>query len=329
MNKFLPQTGGHSLKLDEFQLMQNSYFEGFKALVNKLAPSGNVMIDGVIVDQSGVNVINTSGYIAIAGEILKVEANSFAKSLNPADLLYFKPIQTVIAPSPVTYEDTVPKNVHFERKAILKYKDISDTDGVLYSDMSFPGVLIEGGIIPWYPPTGKVVSDYFDNTGKGINSAIGYAICNGLNNTLDLRGMYLPMTTNVPFTGGVAPLRTILDGITANAGTEGGRGLVTLTKAQLPNYTLTTVVTDPSHYHLTFGNSDNTTLGPTTYPTASHGTGGNLGYGIQGSTTVATFGKSSSVTTGITVTVTSGGSGSSHENRPPSFYLYYVTKIRL
>src|SRR6187402_1698067 len=99
MNKFLPQTGGHSLKLDEFQLMQSAYFDGFKALVNKLVPNGNAVLDGIIIDTTGVNVVFTSGYISIAGEILKVDAGTFPKSTNPSDVLYFKPVETVIAPS--------------------------------------------------------------------------------------------------------------------------------------------------------------------------------------------------------------------------------------
>lgn len=328
MNKFLPLTGGHSLKLDEFNLMQNSYFDGFKALIYKFSPTGNIVISGVIVDQTGPNVIYTSGWVSINGEILAVDADSFPKSLSPSDVLYFKPIQTVIPPSPVTYEDTVSKNVHYERKAILKYKEVSDSDGVLYSEISFPGPIIEGTIMPWYPPNGKTVSDYFDNTGLGINSAIGYAICNGLNNTLDLRGMYLPMTTNVPFTGGSDPLRTILDGITSNAGTTGGRGLVTLDKTQLPSYNLPVSITDPKHYHLTFGNANNTGMSSSNYPTANHSSRGNMGYDIWGSTTAPVFGRSSTNSTGITITVSSGGSGSSHENRPPSFYVYYIMKIR-
>ncbi|MEO6303608.1 MAG: hypothetical protein ABIP51_10575, partial [Bacteroidia bacterium] len=234
MNKFLPQTGGHSLKLDEFQLMQNSYFEGFKALVNKFSSGGNVILDGLVIDQTGVNVIFTSGYIAIGSEILKVEAGSFPKSVDPSDILYFKPIENVLAPSPVTYEDTVSKNVHFERKAIFKYKESGDTDGVAYSAMSFPGSVIEGSVMPWYPPTGMLVTDYFDATGLGINSGKGYAICNGLNNTLDLRGMFIPMATNVPYSGGSTPLRIILDSVTANPATTGGRSLVTLDTTQIP-----------------------------------------------------------------------------------------------
>ena len=319
MNKFLPQTGGHSLRLNEFQLMQNSYFEGFKALLQKFSSSGNLVIDGVNIDQSGVNVIYTSGYISINSEVLKVEADVFPKSSNPSDFLYFKPIETVLAPSPVTYEDTVSKNVHFQRKAILKYYNVSDTDGVALSSMSYPGSVIEGSIMPWYIPTGKLLTDYFNNTGLGINSAKGYAICNGLNNTLDLRGMTIAMATNVPFTGGSNPLRSILNGVTANAGTEGGNNLVTLNQTHIPSYTIPITISDPGHKH-TFANSGDNLLdvAPNNHIIESNiDRTGHFDAGME------------NASTGITASATTAGGGLSHENRPATEYLFYIAKIRV
>lgn len=322
MNKFLPQTGGHPLHLDEFILMQDSYFDGFNALVKKIAPSGNMIIDGFIVDQTGLNVVYTSGYVTFNGEIYKIEAGSFVK--DTLQTLYIKPVETTLAPSPQTYEDTGSKVVHVQRKAILKYLD-GDVDGINYEDLSYPGSVIEGSIMPWYPPTGTVVADYFDNTGLGIGKGLGYAICNGLNNTLDLRGMFIPMATSVPYTGGVGSLRAILSGTTATPGTEAGLGLVTLITSQIPvhNHTLT----DPGHFHYSISPIDSglpvTNL---TYPSYSHSTGGNLGYTIFATGTAASIGKTSSTTTGITLA--NAGSGGSHENRPPSFYLYYITRVR-
>ena len=316
MNKFLPQLGGHPLHLDEFVLMQNAYLDGFNALVKKLAPSGNMIIDGFTVDQSGPSVVYTSGWIAFGGEIYKIDSGSFAK--DNTKTLYIKPVQTTISPSPILYEDTSTKNVHVQRKVILKYLD-GDVDGINYSDLSYPGSVVEGGIIPWYPPTGTVVTDYFDNTGKGIGKCLGYAICNGLNGTLDLRGMYLPMATAVPYTGGVAALRAILSGTTANAGTEAGLGLVTLITSQIPSHNHT--VTDSGHYHFVVSGVDSGGgFSSTNYISNGHSTGGNLGYSLSYTASTATGGRTSATTSGISL-ATAGG-GSSHENRPPSFYLY-------
>lgn len=323
MNKFLPTIGGHSLRLDEFTLMQSAYLDGFKALVYKIAPTGNVILSGLTVDQTGVNVVYTSGYIAIAGEIYSVAAGSFPKSSNPSDVLYFLPVEAVISPSsPVLYEDTTSHNVHFARVAIFKYKDTGDSTGVNYTSMAYPGLVTEGQIIPWYPPAGKTVSDYFDNTGKGINACEGYAICNGLNNTLDLRGMTLGMTTNTPYTGGSNPLRAILDGLTYGAGTEGGHNVITLTKQQLPNYALSLSVSDPGHRH--------TAKSGYTFYSDSDGAGSSLsnsGHDAVDFDTKTADGLNNS-TTGITVSGNLGGGGQSHENRQPTFYLYYITRIR-
>lgn len=323
MNKFLPVIGGHDLKLDEFMLMQNSYLEGLKALILKLSPTGNAILKGFTVDTSGVDVIYTSGYVAIEGEIYSIAAGSFPKSVSPSDFLWLQIVETTITPSsPVTYEDTTSNVVHFRRVAVLKYKEITDEDGIFYSELHTPGAVLEGAIIPWTVPAGSLITDYFDNTGKGINAAEGYAICNGLNNTIDLRGVFLAMTTNA---FSVASLRANLNGVTNNAGTEGGSNVVTLTQAQIPLYSLALTVNDSGHFHLISGGASN---GGSTYLAGSNSTGGNLGYTLAGSSIAPTLWRTGLQTTGITVTGTSGGSGSSHENRPPTYYLYYIMRIK-
>lgn len=310
MNKFLPQTGGHSLHLDEYMLMQDAYFDGFKSLIYKLAPSGNCLLDGFVVDTTGANVIYTSGFVAIAGEIFTVDAGVFTKSANIADILYVKPSILPQAPSPILYEDTSLKNVHISRKAILKYKESTDTDGIELSNLLSPGTVPQGGIIAWLPPAGKTVNDFFDTTGLGINELRGYALCNGLNQTVDLRGMYLPMATNVPATG-AGSLSSILDGNLNNVVDQVGRGKQTLTQANIPNYQLP--VTDPGHRHeLIDGGYLN-----------KSGNDGNNVLGIQPGN------QHRYTSTNVTnISVNSGGSGTAFDKRPSSTYLYYITKIR-
>ena len=310
MNKFLPVIGGHNLRLDEFKLMQDSYLEGFKALVLKLIPTGNGILDGFIVDATGTDVVFTSGYVSIGGEIFKVNSGTFPKSTNPADTLYVLPVQTVIAPSsPVIYENTTSNNVHFKREAILKYKIGTDTGGVNYSDLSYPGSVLEGSIIPWNVPLGKVVTDFFDATGKGINNARGYAICNGLNFTLDLRGMFLAETTNAFST---TPLRTILNGVTGDAASEGGQNIVQLTQSNLPDSPLNLNLQQTPHTHGYIA------PGPTSgHPKGSADTEARYAQGTQTYPEIAN----------ITISGTIGGDDIGHENRPPVYYLYYITRI--
>lgn len=320
MNKFLPVIGGHNLRLDEFKLMQDSYLEGFKALVLKLIPTGNGILDAFIVDETGTDVVFTSGYVSIGGEIFKVNSGTFPKSTNTADILYVKPIQTIISPSsPVIYENTTSNNVHFKREAILKYKVGTDTDGVNYSDLSYPGSVLEGSIMPWAVPAGKTVAEFFDATGKGINNARGYAICNGLNFTLDLRGMFLAETTNAFST---TPLRPILNGVTGDAGSEGGQNVVGLTQANLPNSPLSLSLNDPTHNHVT--------PVPRTFQVGAMYEGNTLRQASDRGLYKGDFSitnTSNAVPTGITISGTIGGNEDPHENRPPVYYLYYITRI--
>jgi hypothetical protein len=71
------------------------------------------------------------------------------------------------------------------------------------------------------PESGVVLSSLFDSTGLGIGSQTGYALCNGNNNTPDLRSRFIvgynPTDTdyNVP-------------------GKLGGQKSVTLTESQMP-----------------------------------------------------------------------------------------------
>lgn len=312
MNKFLPQTGGHDLHLDEFVLMQNSYFDGFKALIRKIAPSGNIIVDGFVVDQSGPSVVYTSGYVIFNDEIFRIDAGTFTKDISKT--LYLQIVESPLPPSPITYEDTGSKNVHIQRKAILKYFQVGDTNGINYNTLSYPGSVLEGSIDSWVPPVGTVVSDYFDSTGLGIGKALGYAICNGLNNTLDLRGMNLAQATSVPFTGGTNPLRAILNGTSNAVGDVAGKNLVALTKSEIPNYALSLTVTDPGHVH--------TEIGP---GSISNHPGGSAGYdrpnGVQTNTT-------GSSTTNISVSGNTDGGGQGHENRQATYYVYYITRVR-
>jgi hypothetical protein len=306
MNKFLPSTGGHSFRLDDLMLMQDSFFSGFDALIRIFSGTGSCIVSGIVVDTSGVNVLYTDGYVAIKGEIFQVVAGSFTKSVNPADILYFKPVQTAIIPSPVTYEDTTAKNVHFSRTAILKYKEVGDTDGEEY----FKTLRADAGnIIDWTLPSGTQLSDFFDNTGLGINTKAGWAICNGIH-APDLRGFYTAMGTNVPSTGSPA-LDSSLSGLTPTVGGKFGVNKAALTQANLPAVNLT--VNDPGHAHgLPIdggGAQDRQSLLPSA----------NSDEGLSGSNLTAP------ATTGITVHT--GGTGDPIDKRPPTYYVYKIMRL--
>lgn len=307
MNLFLPQTGGHPLQLDDLILMQNAYVESLSAMVSYLSPTGNTIISGVTINTSGPNITYTNGFVAINGEIFKVVAGSFANSGNPADQIYFLPQQTAVAPSPDIYEDQGSKNVHFQRRVILKYYNSgTDTNGALLVNMVRADA---GNIVDWLPPTGTIMSDFFDNTGLGINMKLGWALCNGLNGTPDYRGFLTASATNVPASG-ASPLNAVLSSITNNPGDTAGFNKQSLVQANLPNVNL--VVNDPGHAHGISG-SDTTSF-----------SGGGAVPAVSPAGTEAA-GNTNSATTGITVST--GGSGQALDFRQPVKYVYKIMKL--
>jgi hypothetical protein len=85
-------------------------------------------------------------------------------------------------------------------------------------------------------------------------------------------------------------------------GATGGSDMVSISQSQ-----------SPSHRHLTVGYSNNQSLTADNTITQSHSTGGNLGYGLHGSSTDATAGRTSQI-----------GGNQAHENRPPYYALAFI-----
>jgi microcystin-dependent protein len=139
----------------------------------------------------------------------------------------------------------------------------------------------------------------FDATGLGINNLLGWALCNGANSTMDLRGK----TTITYYAGGDS------DGDYGTVGATGGEKKHALIINELAAHThgpgnLTTD-TEPAHFHtIPWGNDagngslvDGTNANPTTHqPSDSAGAHNHV------------------ITSGVTG---STGSGVAHENRPP------------
>jgi microcystin-dependent protein len=164
-------------------------------------------------------------------------------------------------------------------------------------------------------PTGKLVTDYFDNTGLGISSARGYAICNGLNGTDDLRGVHFAMATDA---FGTAPLRSNV--IASTLGSEAGLSSVTLDITQIASHIHT--INDPGHTHTQKYHWENERGANSSNNIGTVST-------ISPETPTQTMNKnarSEVASTGITLN--SSGGDQAHENRPPTKYVYYITKIK-
>ncbi len=316
MKIFDPKVGGHPLKLDDLRLIQDSYTEGFKAFTSFLSPTLNVILSGAIVTDDGTTITCSEGYACWQGEPFLVVASEFPKVLGQQ--LFFKLVEQIIPPSPVQYRDLSNKNVHIYRKLELVYFT-TGVQGEYYTNFSRADAtgVRPGTILEWF---GNVNTE-FDSTGLGINSMIGYAVCNGINQTPDLRGLFIVAATNVPSTG--APSLNPALGSYA-VGDPGGFKAVQIAKENLPDSDLTVI--DTGHEHLTMSTGAGTgKVNASTIAIREAGLGGNSSYDIQGSNAPASVGKSSKTQTGIQVKL--GGSNVELENRPPYFALVRIMKL--
>lgn len=249
MKKLQLGFGGHPLKNDDFNWMQNAYSEVIKAIISIFDPSLNIILSGFIITDNGTTISSTDGYVSWQGEIYQVKATSFAKVAGQQ--LYFKLVETVVSPSPVTYKDGTNQNVHIDRTLQFKYFAAGDT-GEYYAAFTRTSSLgFKRGMLVYYQ--GSTTAN-FDQTGLGINDMAGFAIANGNTYTIsggvsytvpDLRGRKLIGATNVPATG--APT---YDSTLGSYNITSATGAISypILQANLPNYNLP--VNDPGHTHI-------------------------------------------------------------------------------
>jgi microcystin-dependent protein len=174
-----------------------------------------------------------------------------------------------------------------------------------------------GSVLDWY---GNFASN-FDATGLGISDGlIGWALCNGVNGTPDLRGLFTVMAiNNVPSAGAPALAANVDPGIAGNTNftmnTVGGTQRHTLNTSEMPSHSHT--ITDPGHNH-----KDGA------FDRLLNATGTNTVSGVDntpGEPNLTISGLIQDATTGITIG--SAGGGSSHQNLPPYYVLARIMRI--
>ena len=168
------------------------------------------------------------------------------------------------------------------------------------------GTIPVGGIIMW--------------SGSIANIPTGWALCNGTNNTPDLRDRFI-----------------VGAGSVYTPGNTGGEAGVTLTSAQIPTHThtatiadagshthtATSTVTDPGHTHTYNGGNLKGCLNDSPADDYAN-SGGTTNSAVTGITVATTI--SSSGTHNHTVTIDGSGGGLSHENRPPYYALAFIMR---
>lgn len=155
-------------------------------------------------------------------------------------------------------------------------------------------------------------------------------------NVMDLRGRVIAGQDDM---GGASANR--LTGVTGGIdgdvfGATGGQEAHALTQGELPNVAFTIsgiALNDPGHFHFEAANATAGVCGSlsNTQQIAKDSCGGGDGAtALSGTSTAATIGKSSTETTGITVsnqgTAASGGSGTAHNVVQPTMILNYFVR---
>jgi microcystin-dependent protein len=172
--------------------------------------------------------------------------------------------------------------------------------------------------IPWFAPN---ISGLFDSTGRGIDSGEYQYIylCNGLNNTPDLRGMVLAgVTTGMAgntLPADVNPLSSTLNP-DYTIGLRYGTNFVTLEIPQMPSHSHTAESVDAGHTHGLNGNLAR--YGGT--PAAFVAKGGD-------DLNINTTNISESSQADITTTLTETGQNLAHTNTQPTIGCYYIMYI--
>ena len=190
----------------------------------------------------------------------------------------------------ITMVDTASGNENIRVDTDLTYNPVTNTLNVPNISGNGSGLsgiesFVTGMIILWYGNTGNIPT--------------GFVLCDGNNNTPDLRDRFV-----------------VGAGSAYSPNNTGGSSSVTLSESQLPSHTHTASVTDPGHVHTT------------TFDNKKYFPGGgstSISYGGPGGYPADIF-TMNSQTTGISVSNSSTGSGGAIENRPPYYALCYIMK---
>lgn len=176
------------------------------------------------------------------------------------------------------------------------------------------------------PMRGTVFGDFdltkFDSTGKGTGIYTNFALANGNNGTIDMRGYVPSMATTI---SGVA--RTF--SISQSPNSIAGNDTTTLSSANLPNHTHTTTVTQEPHRHVkyegvlpTFGYAQN----------VSFSTGGAKPLAFRSeighSADHQEFTSEETVPITVTVSGVTGATNQPIDNRQPTRYGVWIQRIK-
>jgi len=202
--------GGMPVELDDLRFQEEAVREGIFGILSGFGidPPDSFILSGAVVVENGGNLDIAEGFIALNGEVLKVDAHSI---VNTGGNTFFWQLIVTFDPAGLDqYQDLTSNDTYEVRKAVLTSElvppasifvfDVPTLSSTQLFDIINAGVFSTpvGGIIMYDGDLGD-----FENNGLGKSDTAvrKWAICNGLNGTPDMRGLFPVMATEVPNTG--------------------------------------------------------------------------------------------------------------------------------
>lgn len=243
MDRYKPRAGTGLMAFEHIQYMQDSVQQALaNSFADYIAVTNSFYVQGGEITEvpSGTGVIYTitDGVVCFDGEFMPLVGGTLLKSAS--QLVYLSIQDTGVDMYPVANVDGQVDHVMRERKAVMQV-------GVAYPSGSFSlgiqrkttidmlrlagRVVPKGGILPYFG-----TMSYFDaDTGAGgIGTPMqGWHVCNGLDDTVDLRGLVPFGATNVPNTGADPLYEGVATEVT-NMGDVVGADKVTIGPNHLP-----------------------------------------------------------------------------------------------
>lgn len=260
MDRFQPRQGTPAPYWRHMTFIADSMDAAFRsAFGDYIALSQDFFISGAVITEtpSGTSTIYaaTAGHVCYKGEVMPMEAQSVTKSASQVVFIVVQDDSVDV--TPVINQDGSTDQVMRYRHARLavasvyptEYMAITAPRKVDLDKLRYKGRLVPmGGIVPYYGSMGN-----FDATGLGQSGTPmeGWAVCNGLNGTIDLRGMVPMGATNVPASGAGAPYSGVLEN--TDVGDLVGADQVTLAADQLPAHKHPIDFPNPSYWHASGG----------------------------------------------------------------------------
>lgn len=242
MDRFKPRAGTGRFAFQHIDYMQDAAQKALaNAFADYIAVTDSFYVQGGLITETpsgtATNYTITEGVVCLAGEFMPLVGGTVLKSAS--QVVYLSIQDTGIDIYPVPNTDGQVDHVMRERKAVMQV-------GVAFPAESFSlnlqrkadidmlrlkgRVVPKGGILPYF---GAMTN--FDATGLGLagTPSEGWAVCNGLNGTIDMRGLVPIGATNVPSSGAGVMYEGASEG-TTNAGEALGSDKTVIAANNLP-----------------------------------------------------------------------------------------------